>query len=134
MTIRVVEPGLLTTVQDRGRWGHQALGVPVAGPMDGVSHRLANLLVGNQPDCATLEVTLAGPTLEFLAETAFAVAIGTAITVAVTWAALLGCVVPLVCRRVGIDPAVVAGPLLITVSDISGTVLYLGVAHILLSA
>lgn len=66
-------------------------------------------------------------------ETAFAVAIGTAITVAVTWAALLGCVVPLVCRRVGIDPAVVAGPLLITVSDISGTVLYLGVAHLLLS-
>ena len=74
MTIRVVEPGLLTTVQDRGRWGHQALGVPVAGPMDGVSHRLANLLVGNQPDCATLEVTLVGPTLEFLAETTFAVA------------------------------------------------------------
>ena len=40
----------------------------------GVSHRFANLLVGNQPDCATLEVTLVGPTLEFLAETAFAVA------------------------------------------------------------
>ncbi len=74
MTIRVVEPGLLTTVQDRGRWGHQALGVPVAGPMDGVSHRLANLLVGNQTDCATLEVTLVGPTLEFLTETTFAVA------------------------------------------------------------
>ena len=74
MTIRVVEPGLLTTVQDRGRWGSQALGVPVAGPMDGVSHRLANLLVGNPPDCATLEVTLVGPTLEFLADTTFAVA------------------------------------------------------------
>ena len=73
MTIRVVEPGLLTTVQDRGRWGHQARGVPVAGPMDEVSHQLANLLVGNQPDCATLEVTLVGPTLEFLAETTFAV-------------------------------------------------------------
>jgi magnesium transporter len=54
--------------------------------------------------------------------------------VAVTWAALLGCVVPLVCRRIGIDPAVVAGPFLITVSDISGTVLYLGVAHVLLQA
>ena len=74
MTMRVVEPGLLTTVQDCGRWGHQGLGVPVAGPMDGVSHRLANLLVGNQPDCATLEVTLVGPTLEFLAETTLAVA------------------------------------------------------------
>jgi antagonist of KipI len=65
---------LLTTVQDYGRWGHQNLGVPVAGPMDAVSHRLANLLVGNQPDCATLEVTLVGPTLEFLSETTFAVA------------------------------------------------------------
>ena len=74
MTIRVVEPGLLTTVQDRGRWGSQALGVPVAGAMDGVSHRLANLLVGNEPSCATLEVTLVGPTLEFLSETTFAVA------------------------------------------------------------
>jgi len=74
VTIGVVEPGLLTTVQDCGRWGSQALGVPVAGPMDGVSHRFANLLVGNQPDCATLEVTLVGPTLEFLAETTFAVA------------------------------------------------------------
>ena len=73
MTIRVVEPGLLTTVQDRGRWGYQDLGVPVAGPMDAVSHRLANLLVGNRSDCATLEVTLIGPTLEFLSETIFAV-------------------------------------------------------------
>ena len=74
MTIQVVEPGLLTTVQDCGRWGSQALGVPVAGAMDGVSHRLANLLVGNEPSCATLEVTLVGPTLEFLSEATFAVA------------------------------------------------------------
>ena len=48
--------------------------MPVAGPMDGVSHRLANVLVGNDPDCATLEMTLVGPTLEFLADTTFAVA------------------------------------------------------------
>lgn len=74
MTIRVAEPGLLTTVQDRGRWGSQDLGVPVAGPMDEVSHRVANLVVGNPPDCATLEVTLVGPTLEFFADTIFAVA------------------------------------------------------------
>jgi magnesium transporter len=67
------------------------------------------------------------------AEWSFAVAIGTAITVAVSWAAFLGCVVPTACRRIGIDPAVVAGPFLITVSDISGTVLYLCVAAILLS-
>jgi len=66
------------------------------------------------------------------ADWSFAIAIGTAITVAVSWAAFLGCMVPIVCRRSGIDPAVVAGPLLITVSDISGTVLYLCVAALLL--
>ena len=71
--IRVAEPGLLTTVQDRGRWGSQDLGVPVAGPMDSVSHRLANQLVGNDPGCGTLEVTLIGPVLEFLTDTIFAV-------------------------------------------------------------
>lgn len=63
--IRVLHPGLFTTVQDAGRWGYQRFGIPVAGPMDPVSHRLANLLVGNRPSCATLEVTLAGPSLEF---------------------------------------------------------------------
>src|SRR5688572_9571333 len=64
-TVHVLRPGLLTTVQDLGRWGHQASGVPVAGPMDTFSHRLANLLVGNQPDAAGLEITLIGPELEF---------------------------------------------------------------------
>jgi KipI family sensor histidine kinase inhibitor len=59
--ITILRPGLLTTVQDRGRWGHQASGVSVSGALDLVSHRLANLLVGNEPDAATLEVTLAGP-------------------------------------------------------------------------
>jgi antagonist of KipI len=64
--VRVNKAGLLTTVQDRGRWGYQAMGVPVAGPMDGYSHRLANLLVGNHEDAATLEITLTGPELEFV--------------------------------------------------------------------
>ena len=49
-SIVVIKPGLLTTVQDRGRWGYQARGVPVAGPMDPCSHRLANALVGNARD------------------------------------------------------------------------------------
>ena len=59
--IHVIKPGILTTIQDRGRWGLQANGVPVAGPMDPCSHRLANALVGNDPGAATLEVTLVGP-------------------------------------------------------------------------
>src|SRR5258705_13498704 len=61
----VIKPGLLTTIQDRGRWGLQSRGVPVAGPMDPCSHRLANALVGNDPDAAALEITLVGPALEF---------------------------------------------------------------------
>jgi antagonist of KipI len=63
--VHVIRPGLLTTVQDLGRWGHQASGVPVAGPMDTFSHRLANVLVGNDPSAATLEITLIGPELQF---------------------------------------------------------------------
>jgi biotin-dependent carboxylase-like uncharacterized protein len=71
--VHVRRPGLLTTVQDLGRWGHQETGVPVAGPMDTYSHRLANLLVGNASDAATLEITLLGPDLEFDCQTTVAV-------------------------------------------------------------
>ena len=63
--LRIITPGLLTTVQDEGRWGWQASGVPVAGPMDPASHRMANALVGNDRRAATLEVTLLGPEIEF---------------------------------------------------------------------
>lgn len=59
-------------------------------------------------------------------------AVGAAILVAVSWAAFLGCIVPMTCRRAGIDPAIVAGPFLLTVSDVSGTGLYLCVAHLIL--
>jgi antagonist of KipI len=72
--IVVVKAGMLTTVQDAGRWGYQSRGVPVAGPMDPVSHRLANALVGNGRDAALLEVTLLGPELEFEDERLIAVA------------------------------------------------------------
>lgn len=69
----IVKPGLLTTVQDLGRPGHQESGVPVAGPMDRFSHRLANQLVGNDPMAATLEITLIGPEIEVEADTTLAV-------------------------------------------------------------
>ena len=71
--LRVVKPGLLSTVQDLGRWGHQASGVPVAGPMDMCSHRLANYLAGNAPDAATIEITLIGPELIVDADTVLSV-------------------------------------------------------------
>ena len=66
--IHVRRPGLQTTVQDLGRWGFQALGVPIAGPMDPFSHRFANALVGNDRGAALLEIALLGPELEFEGE------------------------------------------------------------------
>ena len=59
----VARPGMLTTVQDLGRVGYQGLGVPVSGPMDVYSHRLANQLLGNHAMAAALEITLLGPEL-----------------------------------------------------------------------
>ena len=73
-SILVARPGMLTTIQDRGRWGLQSRGVPVAGPMDLCSHRVANAMVGNDDAAATLEVTLLGPELEFEDERLVAVA------------------------------------------------------------
>jgi antagonist of KipI len=70
----VIEPGLFTTVQDSGRWGQQASGVPVSGAMDWIAHRTANALVGNEPSAATLEATLAGPKLRFEQRTTIAIA------------------------------------------------------------
>jgi KipI family sensor histidine kinase inhibitor len=72
-TLTVLAPGLLTTIQDCGRWGYQASGVPVSGALDLVSHRLANALVGNAGDAATLEVTIAGPELRFDADATVAI-------------------------------------------------------------
>jgi biotin-dependent carboxylase-like uncharacterized protein len=65
----VHRPGLHTTVQDLGRLGYQALGVPVSGALDSVALRLGNALVGNPRGAAALEILGGGPTLEVLAET-----------------------------------------------------------------
>ncbi len=70
----VAKGGLLTTVQDLGRWGYQSFGVSVAGPMDRISHRFANLLVGNSASAAVLEITLLGPDIEFQEDVRCAVA------------------------------------------------------------
>ena len=65
MSLRVVRPGALATVQDLGRRGMQHLGIVPGGAMDPVSHRVANALVGNPAEAATLEVGLSGPELAF---------------------------------------------------------------------
>jgi urea carboxylase len=69
-TIEVLSPGTQTTIQDwPGRLGYWAVGVPPSGPMDSLSFRLANRLVGNADDAAGIETTLAGPTLKFNTDT-----------------------------------------------------------------
>jgi antagonist of KipI len=65
MSIRVLRPGLLSTLQDRGRHGLQHVGLCPGGAMDPVALALANALVGNARDEAALEITVIGPELEF---------------------------------------------------------------------
>ncbi len=70
--IRVIEGGLLTTVQDLGRPGYQALGISPAGAADEYAFRLANWAAGNPPEAAGLEITLVGPRLLFTSDTMLA--------------------------------------------------------------
>lgn len=74
MTIRVVRPGLLMTVQDLGRPGHQHIGLCPGGALDPLSLELANALVGNEAGAAALELTVAGPELQFERDTLVALA------------------------------------------------------------
>src|SRR5262249_24081606 len=62
-TLTVLAPGLHTLVVDAGRPGWRGLGVPLGGAADRFALAIGNALVGNHPDAAALEVTLAGPTL-----------------------------------------------------------------------
>lgn len=62
--LRILQPGPQSTVQDLGRAGFQAYGVPVCGALDGRALRLANALVGNAVGAAALEIRLLGPAFE----------------------------------------------------------------------
>ncbi len=72
-SLEIIEPGPLATVQDRGRPGYQHLGVPVSGAADLYALRIGNLLVGNDPFDASLEITLGRFRAQFLRDTTFAV-------------------------------------------------------------
>jgi len=63
--IKFMNGGLLTTIQDLGRYGYQKYGMPVAGAMDSYSLQLANWLVGNSRNEACFEITYLGPEIEF---------------------------------------------------------------------
>ena len=60
-TLQIIQPGMLTTIQDKGRFGYQRFGMPVAGAMDAFALRAANLLLGNPDSAAGLEATVLGP-------------------------------------------------------------------------
>lgn len=62
--LRIHRPGPLSTIQDRGRFGLQALGIPTAGAADGFSYRLGNRLLGNPEGAAAIEYWVLGPEIE----------------------------------------------------------------------
>jgi biotin-dependent carboxylase-like uncharacterized protein len=107
MSVTVLCPGMLTTLQDRGRRGAAMLGVGAAGAMDDVALRLANALAGNAPDAVVLEITLAGPHLRF----------DTAATIALTGAAF-----PM---RIGASEMPMWRPIAIE----AGSIVEIGTAH-----
>jgi biotin-dependent carboxylase-like uncharacterized protein len=71
-SVIIKSAGMLTTVQDKGRYGYQRFGMPISGAMDVFSLRLANALVGNETGAACLEATFTGPEIQFTADGAIA--------------------------------------------------------------
>ncbi|MEN6411496.1 MAG: biotin-dependent carboxyltransferase family protein [Veillonellales bacterium] len=71
--ITVIQQGDFTTIQDGGRWGYQAWGMPVAGAMDCYARRVANLLAGNKESAAVIEMTGVGAAFKFDEEQLIAV-------------------------------------------------------------
>lgn len=70
--ILILEPGPMTSIQDHGRYGYQAMGVSPGGAVDPIMATIANRLVGNADDAAVLECTMAGPKLQFLKDSRIA--------------------------------------------------------------
>src|SRR5689334_9220602 len=73
MAIKVIKPGLSTTVQDLGRPGYYNIGIPLSGGMDRLALKCANLLVGNKEGAAVLEAVFMGPELQFTDDATVAV-------------------------------------------------------------
>jgi antagonist of KipI len=72
-TFEVIEPGILTTIQDMGRYGFSQFGVPPSGVLDTFSLRVGNLLVGNREREACLEITIMGLKIKVLKEVVIAI-------------------------------------------------------------
>ena len=71
--IKIISSGVLSTIQDLGRYGYRSHGIPLSGAMDQSSAKLANLLVGNDENDALIECTMMGPKIEFHCDTYIAV-------------------------------------------------------------
>lgn len=67
--VKVLQPGLYTSIQDMGRFGYRNFGVPVSGAMDSISAGFANALLNNNKNDAVMEITMVGPKLIFMAST-----------------------------------------------------------------
>jgi urea carboxylase len=73
MPLKIIQPGLSTSIQDLGRPGYFHLGIPIGGAMDRFSLRCANMLVGNPEGAAGLEAVFMGPQIEFARDALVAV-------------------------------------------------------------
>ena len=82
--LRVIAPGLATSVQDTGRFGYQRFGVPTAGVLDRVAMAAANTIVGNAPDVAVVEMLYLGATFEVAAESVRVTCVGLGASLEVT--------------------------------------------------
>ena len=71
--INVLHSGFYTSVQDLGREHYQSLGVPISGAMDNNASKMANAILGNDENCAILELTMLGPKLEFTCDTVISI-------------------------------------------------------------
>ena len=65
MSITILKPGISSSIQDLGRWGHQQFGIPISGAMDELAARLANILCGNDEHESVIEITLHGTEIMF---------------------------------------------------------------------
>lgn len=71
--VDVLNPGFYSSIQDLGRLGVQEYGVPFSGAMDQYAHKCANAILGNHVNCATLEITMVGPKLQFKKQTSICI-------------------------------------------------------------
>jgi len=71
--VKVLHPGFYSTIQDLGRKEFQHLGVPISGAMDLNAATMANAIIGNEDNCAVIEITMLGPKLEFHCNTTISI-------------------------------------------------------------